>query len=110
MANPCTLAQVRLAQNTIRDDPDITVWAGLAVLGYLTGWPVPVPRPRLASRLGGLDPQVMQCALSQAADTAVAARAAAIGARVRPGALAAPWTIFPSSCSPPPACSGRAKR
>ena len=85
---PCTLTQIRAAQNTARDAPAVTLWAELAVLGYLTGYPPPVPRPELTARLLDLDPQVLQCALSHAADLAVQARAAAIGPDVEPAALA----------------------
>jgi hypothetical protein len=86
---PCTLAQIRAAQNTAVHDPAIILWAELAVLGALTGWPAPVPGAGLTARLLDLPERLLGCTLSHAVDAAVSARASALGATADPAALAA---------------------
>jgi hypothetical protein len=86
---PCTLAQIRAAQLAADHDPAIAVWAELAVLGTVTGWPAPVPGPALTSRLVDLPERLLGCTLSHAVDAAVSARAAALRGQIDPAALAA---------------------
>jgi uncharacterized protein len=86
---PCTLQQIRDAQNTLVHDPAITLWAELAVLGTLTGWPAPVPGSELTSRLLDLPARLLGCTLSHAIHAAVAARSSAPGNNADPAALAA---------------------
>ena len=85
-ARPCTLRDMRAAQRALDGPGLIRPWAELAVLAHLTGWPTPVPRPATLAAITALPARVRQCALSHAADAAVAARAAVIG---HPAALAA---------------------
>jgi uncharacterized protein len=84
-ARPCTLRDMRAGQRTLDGSGLMRPWAELAVLAHLTGWPTPVPRPAAVTSLTALPARVRQCALSHAADAAVAARAAAIA---DPAALA----------------------
>jgi hypothetical protein len=93
-ASPCSLGFIRAAQNSLTRDPRITLWAELAVLGHLAGWPMPVPdQATLAADLLALDPRLRDCAIAHAVDDAVAARVPAItpppagGAATGSGAL-----------------------
>ena len=61
---PCTLEQIRQAQNTAGHDPAITLWAELAVLGALAGWPPPVPGADFTARLLDLPERLLGCTLS----------------------------------------------
>jgi hypothetical protein len=79
---------MRAAQRSAEADPRITAWAELAVLGHLTGWPMPEPAPQFAAELSSLDPRLRDCTLSHAVDAAVAARTPLISARVSAPALA----------------------
>jgi hypothetical protein len=82
---PCTLRDMRAGQRLLGELPWAGLWAELAVLAHLTGWPVPVPVPATLAALRSRPPRVAQCALSHAIDAAVAAR----GEIARPRALAA---------------------
>jgi DNA helicase HerA-like ATPase len=82
---PCTLREIRGAERATDELPWLRVWAQLAVLAHLTGWPVPVPRPGVLADLRRHPARLIQCALAHAADTAVAVRPSV----PRPGALAA---------------------
>jgi hypothetical protein len=86
---PCTLGQIAAAQRAAARDPRITLWAELAVLAHLTGWPVPGPKQDFADMLNGLDGRVRDCALGHAAEGAARSRGPAILPRVEPLALAA---------------------
>lgn len=83
-ARPCTLRDMRAAQRALDDFPWVRLWAELAVLAHLTGWPTPVPKPAALARFRELAPRVSQCATAHAVDAAVAARPAV----PNPGALA----------------------
>jgi hypothetical protein len=85
---PCTLRQIRAAQQAAARDPRITMWAELSVLAHLTGWTMPVPGRELAAALGAMQTGLRDCALTHAADAAVASRVPAISARVSGPALA----------------------
>jgi hypothetical protein len=87
-AQPCTLGQMRAAQRAAVTDPRITLWAELAVVAHLTGWDMPRPGPAFTASLRSMDGRLRDCAVSHAADAAVAARVPAIGTRVSPAALA----------------------
>jgi uncharacterized protein len=89
LAGPCTLGQMRAAQRAAVTDPRIILWAELSVVAHLTGWDMPRPAPIFTASLRAMDGRLRDCALSHAADAAVAARVPAISARVSPGALAA---------------------
>jgi hypothetical protein len=81
----CTLGQMRAAQLA---DGRITLWAELSVIAHLTGWTMPAPRARLTNDLHAMDFRLRDCALSQAVDSAVAARASVTYQAVNPGVLA----------------------
>jgi uncharacterized protein len=87
-AEACTLAQVRAAQRAAITDPRITMWAELTVIAHLTGWTMPAPGGPFSHDLHAMPERLLECALSQAADAAVAARIPAIVGRVSPAALA----------------------
>jgi hypothetical protein len=65
---------MRAAQRALDDFPWARLWAELAVLAHLTGWPTPVPKPAVLARFRELTPRVSQCATAHAVDAAVAAR------------------------------------
>lgn len=88
-AAPCTLRQMRHAQHLLQDQPLLAIWAELAVLGHLTGWASPRPGPDLRAEINKLPRRLRDCALSQAIDHAVAARAATLDRISGPDALAA---------------------
>jgi uncharacterized protein len=83
-ARPCTLRDMRGGQHLLEDVPWLRVWAELAVLAHLTGWPVPVPVPDALAVLRAQPTRRAQCALAHAVDAAVAVRPGT----ARPGALA----------------------
>jgi hypothetical protein len=85
---PCTLRQIRAAQNAATADPRITLWAELSVLAHLSGWLMPMPGPGFAADLATTDPRLRDCALAQAVDDAVASRIPVIAARVSGPAVA----------------------
>ena len=91
-AGPCTLRDMRAAQRLLDDLPALVLWAEVSVLAHVTGWLMPPPAAggELAARLSGLvsRPRLLDCAVSHAADAAVASRASEIAVRVSPGALA----------------------
>jgi len=87
-ARPCTLGQVRAAQRAAITDPRVTLWAELSVVAHLAGCQAPRPGPALAASLRAMESRLRDCAISQAVDAAVAARAPASCARVSPAALA----------------------
>jgi DNA helicase HerA-like ATPase len=86
---PCTLTQIRDAQNTAGNDPAITLWAELAALAALTGWPPPIPGQDFSARLLDLPARLLGCTLSHAVDAAVAARISVTGGHADPAGLAA---------------------
>jgi len=86
---PCTLAQIRDAQNSAAHDPAITLWAELAVLAALTGWSPPIPGQDFSTRLLDLPARLLGCTLSHAVDAAVAARISVIGGHPDPAGLTA---------------------
>jgi len=73
-ARPCTLREMRGGQRMLDDVPWIRLWAELAVLAHLTGWPMPVPTPDTLTVLRGQPARLAQCAVSHAVEAAVAAR------------------------------------
>ncbi|MGD0935084.1 MAG: ATP-binding protein [Streptosporangiaceae bacterium] len=88
IARPCTLRDMRAAQRALERHPGIALWAELAVLSHLTGWPMPIPQPPLLETLRALPMRLRDCALSHGVDAAVASRAPLICGRVSPPALA----------------------
>jgi hypothetical protein len=86
---PCTLGEMRAAQQAAARDPRITLWAELAVAGHMTGWMMPMPGPGLAADLAAAGTRLRDCALSHAVDAAVASRTPAIAGHVSGPALAA---------------------
>jgi len=93
MSEPCTLRQMRAAQNAAARDPRITLWAELSVVAHLTGWSMPMAGAGFAADLAAMDSRLRDCALSHAADEAVASRIGAIAGRVSGPALAAHMTV-----------------
>ena len=91
---PCTLRDMRAAQRALDAVGWARLWAELAVLAHLTGWPTPVPKPATLSAFTALPARVRQCALSHAVDAAVAARAAAV---VVTGGVAGPAIVGPAA-------------
>jgi len=85
---PCTLAQIRAAQNTAAQDPAIILWAELAVLAALAGWMPPVPNADFTARLLDLPGRVLGCVLSHAVDAAVSARASVLALPADPAGFA----------------------
>lgn len=85
----CSLREMRTAQHLLADDPRIVFWAELAVVAHLVGRPQPVPGPSFRDALRVHPVRLLDCALSHAADAAVASRSAAITSRVPVAALAA---------------------
>jgi DNA helicase HerA-like ATPase len=83
-ARPCTLREMRGGQRALDALPWVRLWAELAVLAHLTGWPMPVPRPARAADLRAQPARLAQCAVSHAIDAAVAVRPGI----ARPAALA----------------------
>src|SRR5215831_18356595 len=73
---PCTLRDMRAAQRALEESGWVRLWAELAVLAHLTGWPMPVPKPAGMFRFRELPARVSQCATSHVVDAAVAARTA----------------------------------
>jgi len=88
-ASPCTLRQMRAAQQGAVRDPRVTLWAELAVLAHLTGWLMPMAGPAFAAALTATDRRLRDCSLSHAVDNAAASRMPAIAAAVSGPALAA---------------------
>jgi DNA helicase HerA-like ATPase len=86
--SPCTLGEMRAAQRAIITDPRLTLWAELAVVAHLTGWPTPHPAEAFSADLQALDARLLDCALSHAVSAAVAARVPGISTRVSPDSLA----------------------
>ena len=87
--SPCTLRQMRAAQQSAARDPRVTLWAELAVLAHLTGWLMPMAGPAFAAGLAATNGRLRDCSLSHAVDDAVASRTPAIAAAVSGPALAA---------------------
>jgi uncharacterized protein len=79
---------MRAAQRAAITDPRITLWAELAVVAHLTGWPVPHPAPEFAAALHALPARRLDCAPSHAVDAAITARIPGISSTVSPDALA----------------------
>ena len=86
---PCTLRDLRTARRTLDAMPWVRSWAELSVLGHLTGWPAPVPKPDVLAPFAALPARLTQCALSHAVEAALDgdAVAAARAAISRPTAL-----------------------
>ncbi len=85
LARPCTLREMRGAQRLLGDVPLIRLWAELAVLAHLTGWPMPVPVPEALAAwpvpaASPVAARLAQCAVAHAADASVAARPPIAGA------------------------------
>jgi DNA helicase HerA-like ATPase len=93
-ARPCTLRDMRAAQRALDAVGWTRVWAELAVLAHLTGWPIPAPKPAALAALTTRPARVRQCALSHAVDAAVASRAIAV---VAVGGAAAPAIADPAA-------------
>ena len=85
---PCTLREMRAAQQAAARDLRITLWAELSVLAHLTGWFMPMTGPGFAAELGVMDRRLRDCSLAHAVDDAVASRIPVIAARVSGPALA----------------------
>jgi DNA helicase HerA-like ATPase len=85
---PCTLRDIRAAQEILRTEPRLVLWAELTVLAHLTGWTSPIPGPPLLAVFRALPEHDRDCALSHAVDHAVAARSSAIGHTISPHELA----------------------
>jgi hypothetical protein len=94
---PCTLRDMRAAQRALDDVGWVRLWAELAVLAHLTGWPIPAPEPALSAAFSARPARVRQCALSHAVDAAVAARASAVVTAGAAGAAPAPAITDPAA-------------
>jgi hypothetical protein len=93
-ARPCTLRDMRAAQRALDGVGWVPLWAELAVLAHLTGWPIPAPKPDPLAAFTALPTRVRQCALSHAVDAAVASRASAV---VVAGGVAGPAITDPAA-------------
>jgi DNA helicase HerA-like ATPase len=113
-ARPCTLREMRAAQRLLDDPPEdgrwLRLWAELAVLAHLTGWPMPVPKPSRLASFTALPPRTAQCAVSHAVDSAVAVRVPAFAGRVGAVALAAHICAAIRGCSQENPCSPEESR
>ncbi|MEV6596497.1 ATP-binding protein [Actinoplanes sp. NPDC051346] len=88
LASACTLRDMRTAQRYLQDEPWLAVWAELAVLGHLTGWPTPALRAHRIRQLLDLPPRSRECAMSHAVDEAVAARSSVLSTHSDPASVA----------------------
>jgi DNA helicase HerA-like ATPase len=88
-ARPCTLRDMRQAQRVLAEYPWLPLWAELTVAAHLAGWPMPVPAPAALAGVREVPERLVRCAVSHAADAAVAARTGRAGHEVDPGGLAA---------------------
>jgi hypothetical protein len=103
-ARPCTLREMRGGQQALDVLPWVRLWAELAVLAHLTGWPMPVPTPAALAALLAHPARLAQCAVSHAIDAAMAVRpgivrptalAAHVAAAIRARAERAEWRCLP---------------
>jgi DNA helicase HerA-like ATPase len=88
---PCVLTEIVNARRFL-GHPDtrwVAVWAELAVLAHLTGWPAPVLTPRCGASLIAQPRRLLECAFGHAAEAAVASRASALVGVAAPDELAA---------------------
>ena len=85
----CTLHQIRDAQHVLEHEPQLALWAELAVLAHLVGQDVPTPVRALATRWGPphRSNRELDCALAEAVDDAIAVRSAALSAVTGPAEL-----------------------
>lgn len=88
VGRPCTLRDMRVAQRALGEYPAVRLWAELAVLAHLVGWPMPVPRTALLSLLQMMPDRLRDCAISHGVDAAVSVRVPVIAGRVSPVGLA----------------------
>lgn len=89
-AEPCTLLQMRTAENLPASEPWFSLWAELAVLAHIAGHAMPVPRIALIQALADrkLTWRLVDCAISHAVDDAVAVRSTALQPQTDPVVLA----------------------
>ncbi|MCX5198972.1 ATP-binding protein [Streptomyces sp. NBC_00249] len=75
---PCTLRRLRGAGRLLdADGSRITLWAEMAVAAHLLGWRTPLPGPAMRASLAPQwegDRHLVECAVAQAVDRAVADR------------------------------------
>ncbi|MET9608125.1 ATP-binding protein [Streptomyces sp. NPDC006512] len=80
---PCTLRQLRTAQHlTEQQELRIALWAEMSVAAHMLGWTTPLPGDVMRRSLQPLwtgDRRLVECAIGQAVDRAVADRGSAIG-------------------------------
>jgi hypothetical protein len=88
LAEPCTLRNMRVAQRLAAEQVWPALWAELAVLGHLTGWPAPALRAHRLRALLDLPDRLRECMLSHAVDGAVASRSTVLSTTAGPGDLA----------------------
>jgi hypothetical protein len=88
LTSACTLRDMRTAQRLLEDEPWLVLWAELATLGHLTGWPTPAPLAYRLRSLLALPSRLRECALSHAVDQAAHARSSVLAATTDPEALA----------------------
>jgi hypothetical protein len=90
---PCTLEQIRTAEQLVAECPDLELWVELVTLAHVTGLPRFVGRPdqRWINDLletYGTDTSLLGCAVALCADHAVAARYGQLRRYYRPDGLA----------------------
>jgi hypothetical protein len=85
---PCTLRDMRTARHVLDDEPWFVLWVELAVVGHLTGWPVPALRAEHLRALWAVPGRLLSCALSHAVDDAVAVRSPTLAPSCSPDELA----------------------
>jgi uncharacterized protein len=91
--DPCTLEQIRTAEQLVAECPDLEMWVELVTLAHVTGLPRFIGRPnqRWINDLletYGTDARLLGCAVALCADRAVAARYAQLRRYYRPDGLA----------------------
>ncbi|MGZ0149918.1 ATP-binding protein [Kribbella sp. WER1] len=78
----CTVRDIADAGRFLRENPRFVLWIELLTVAHLTA--VPKPFPSAPWAFGDVPPQVVECAIAEAAGSAVLGRADAIGRDVVP--------------------------
>jgi hypothetical protein len=92
-AKPCTLEQVRTAEQLAAERPDLELWIELVTLAHVTGLPHYIGRPDHAWIIELLETygsyaRIVECAVALCASRAVAARYSELRRFYRPDGLA----------------------
>ena len=90
--SPCSLLQMRRAEQLLEKHPELTLWAEVSCSVHLMGFQSPgltrFPAVRELDRLREKDPRIVQCAIAHAVEQAIVARYEGINRFIDPDALA----------------------